>query len=97
MTEPYSALAYGWVAAGAHPFNATPNITSCIYDEKLHRYEITIKDEPYIWQKYVTLVQPEGQCFAVPSPSEDGKLTVWLFNAQGQPAQANFQFVTYKL
>jgi hypothetical protein len=97
MTNHYDALAYGWVAAGANPLSATPNIISCTFDEKLHRYEITIKDEPYVWQKYVTLVQPEGQCFAVPSPSEDGKLTVSLFNAQGQPVQANFQFVTYKI
>ena len=97
MTERYAALAYGWIAAGATPFHATPNITSCTYDQKLHRYEITIKDEEYVWQKFVTLVQPEGQCFAVPSPSDDGKLTVCLFNAQGQPSQANFQFVIYKL
>jgi hypothetical protein len=96
MTEPAAALAYGWVAAGATPFNATRNVTSCTYNVALRRYEITIEDEAYTWQKYVTVVQPEGQCFAIPSANED-KLTVNLFNAQGDPCQANFQFVTYKL
>jgi len=91
----YGAFAYGWVAAGANPFHCTPNIKGIKYNTALHCYEIDT-EQPYEMDKYITIITPEAQCFGVRG-FNNGKLTISLFLPNGDPCQADFQFVNYKL
>lgn len=89
-------VAYGNISASGTVLRGTPNV-SVSYSDGTKVYQITIQDETYHYQHYITTVTVAGSnpCFAI-TGSGSGKLQVRIYNISGEIMASNFHFVTYK-
>jgi hypothetical protein len=76
---PTGLIAYGAINGLGNVYSATTNV-SCTWDGVNKRYEITISDENYYFQNYVTIVTPIGGfgTYATTN-SYNYKLLVYMF------------------
>lgn len=88
-------LAFGTVYFNGAKKSGTPNWTSS-FNATYNRYEITIADQNYYYLKYATAVTPAGDTRFCKSSSVSGKLLIYCYDANGNPATSRFSFVTYK-
>jgi len=89
-------IAYAAINSNGTIAKGTPNV-SCSWNASLKQYEITISDERYYYNDYVTVVTPMGgsprmACTA----SIGGKLLIYIFDLTGTRIQEDFSFVMYK-
>src|SRR3990172_10767843 len=90
-------VAAAYVRADATIGVGTSNVTSAIFDSQAGQYEITIDGEDYFYLDYVTLVTLSADDpLIVSTSSVNGHLVVIVIDLDGNPVQADFQFVTYK-
>ena len=90
-------LAAAYVRADATIGVGTSNVTSAIFDSQAGQYEITIDGEDYFYLDYVTLATLSADDpLIVSTSSVNGHLVVIVIDLDGNPVQADFQFVTYK-
>ncbi|MCG8330897.1 MAG: hypothetical protein MI974_24610 [Chitinophagales bacterium] len=88
-------IAYGMIRPNATIGTGTGNF-SCSWNNSIKRYEITIDDESYYYQNYITQVTPISGGREVTTSSVGGKLLVYMYDNNGNRIQGNFQFLTYK-
>lgn len=89
-------IAYGAINTDGSVISATSNVTST-WNESLNRYEISITGESYIAWNYATSVTViEGVPLTVSTGSISGKLTVYIFDQNGNKIQSRFHFVVHK-
>ena len=89
-------VALGSVLSNGTKYAGSSNFTS-VYNASLKRYEITISGEYYYYLNYATNITPAGDIRFCRTGSISGKMTVYCHDANGNPAQSRFQFVTFKL
>lgn len=88
-------IAYGAVRSNGSVNTGTGNF-SCNWNSSLKRYEINIQDESYYYLNYITQVTPMTGGRQVTTGSIGGKLTVYIYDTNGNKVQGSFHFVTYK-
>jgi len=94
-------IAYGYVEYDGDLSTGTPNV-SVSWNSTLSQYEISITGERYVIGNYITVVTPSpvSEFKTVPCfprvGSSNLKLTVQLFDLDGDKVRSDFQFVTYK-
>lgn len=88
-------LASGVVYSDGSKVSGTPNWTS-VYNPTYKRYEIEISDARYYYLDYATNVTPAGDIRFCRTSSVGGKLLVYCYDKDGEPASSRFAFVTYK-
>jgi hypothetical protein len=90
-------IAYSFVHSDATLDANTPNV-SAVWNAAKNRFEITIYDETYVWDKYVTVVTvySASPLYSATTSSEGGKLLVHIWDKNADKAQQPFQFVTFK-
>lgn len=84
----------GFVMADASIISGSPNFT-CTWNAASSRYEIAISGYTYFYNQFITLVTPCSFKRFVFTNSGSGRLFVYVVDDAGNPAQANFQFITY--
>ena len=89
-----SPLAFGTVWSNGSKQKGYGNWTSS-FNAGSMRYEISISGQNYYYLNYATVVTPMDKRFCK-SSSVSGKLLVYCYDHQGQPATSRFAFVTYK-
>lgn len=80
------------IAADGEIINGV-NVDVAVFNASLNRYEITISDEFYFFDEYVTVVTPLGNPTGVRKSSVSGKLIVQFEDG----GTRQFQIVVYKL
>lgn len=90
-------VAYGKIASDATIYTGS-NISSCVWNPTLDRYEITISGESYSFMNYATLITPVNITTGITccSSSVSGKLLVYCTDVNGSKIQATFSFMTLK-
>jgi hypothetical protein len=70
------------------------NVTGCTWNDTYDWYEITLTGISYFWTSWVTSITPAASvdCFAA-FGSTSGKLTVHIFDSEGNPIQSVFSFM----
>lgn len=98
MITPFlaAAIAYGFIDSDGSITTGTPNFT-CTYNATSVFYEITIDNESYFFNQYVTIVTPIEPNQSIRTSSSNGRLLILLEDsATGDNESGRFQFVTYK-
>ena len=93
--EGTAPLAFGVVYSDGGKVSGTPNWTST-YNPTYKRYEIDISEEHYYYLDYATNVTPAGDIRFCRTSSIGGKLLIYCYDKDGEPATSRFGFVTYK-
>jgi hypothetical protein len=88
-------IAYASISSDGTILNGSSNVSSCLWNASLSRYEITITGENYFYSSYATMVTPFEPVIAEVG-SVSGLLLVTLTNTSGNAGQHGFQFVTFK-
>jgi len=92
-------IAYGFVNADGSLASGSPNLSTS-WNSQQAWYEISISGYSYSYNAYCTVVTPAFGCSPAPcgahTSSVGGKLLVQVYDGNGSPVQASFQFVTYK-
>jgi subtilisin family serine protease len=88
-------LAFGTVWFSGAKQTGTANWSST-FNPTYNRYEIAISGENYYYLNYSTIVTPAGDVRFCKSSSVGGKLLVYCYDSNGNPATSRFAFVTYK-
>jgi hypothetical protein len=88
-------VAFGVVYSNGQKKSGTPNWTSS-YNSTEKRYEISINGESYYYLNYATNITPAGDIRFCRSSSVSGKLLVYCYDKNGNPATARFGFATFK-
>jgi hypothetical protein len=70
------------------------NVAGCTWNDTYDWYEITLTGISYFWTDWVTSITPAASvdCFAG-FGSTSGKLTVHIFDSEGNPMQSVFSFM----
>jgi len=77
--------------------NNSYSVSSCTWNTKYKRFEITITGEKYFWTDYVTIVTSTGEApYIARTGSVSDKLLIYLSDLNGDLQAGSFQFVTYK-
>ena len=88
-------VAYGFIDFNGAVVNGTPNFTA-VYNPSLEWYEISIDDESYFFNEYVTVVTASGSDIIARTSSSSGRLLIILTDADFNRRTASFGFVTYR-
>jgi hypothetical protein len=89
------SIAYGIITADGVIQSSSSNVSSCVWNSSLKRYEIKITGENYYYLDYITLVTP-FKLVIVRSGSVGGMLLVDMTDINGNPVQSAFQFMTFE-
>jgi hypothetical protein len=90
-------IAYGTVRSDGVLLSGTPNVSSS-YDSVNDRYLVTIANETYTTAAYITSVTPTtaAQPRFATTTSATGKLSIRVFDHNGNLQPTQFSFVIYK-
>jgi len=92
-------IAYGFVDADGSLESGSYNLSTS-WNSQQAWYEISISGYSYSYNAYCTVVTPAFGCSPAPcgahTSSVGGMLLVQVYDGNGSPVQASFQFVTYK-
>jgi len=74
------------------------NVTSVTWNSGLQRWEITLTGINYLFSNYVTIVSCVGTTALYATyGSISGKLSVYVFDADGTPIKEGFSFVVFNV
>jgi hypothetical protein len=88
-------VAFGTVYSNGSKQSGTTNWTSS-YNSTYTRYEISIIGENYYYLRYATNITPAGDMRYCKSSSVGGKLLVYCYDKNGNPASSRFGFTTFR-
>ncbi len=88
-------IAKGWINSDGSIQNAV-NVSEAEWNESEKRYRITIANESYFYDEYVTVVTPLTHV-RPRTTSNGGELIVEFYDSDGNNVQSGFQLVTHEL